>query len=80
MSHRGAAIPATLFPAVRHKFVMGSTSNQLVAIACGLAIVILLVIERTMETTRAESIVFYVISACLFGFAVWLWRHPSPPL
>lgn len=59
---------------------MGSSSNQLVAIACGLAIVILLVIERTMSTTRAESIAFYVIAVCLFGFAVWLLRHPSPPL
>lgn len=59
--------------------VMGSSSNQLVALACGLAIVILLVIERTMATSRAESFVFYAIVACLFGFVVWLLRHPSPP-
>lgn len=59
--------------------VMGSSSNQLVALACGLAIVILIAMERMLATSRMESVVFYAIVTCLFWFAVWLLRHPSPP-
>ncbi len=59
---------------------MGSSSNQLVAIACGLVIVILITIERLLADNSVESLVIYAIVVSLFGFAVWEWRHPSNPL
>jgi high-affinity Fe2+/Pb2+ permease len=58
---------------------MGSSSNQLVALACGVGIVILIVIERLLSHSRVESLVIYGIVACLLGFAVWEWRRPSAP-
>lgn len=58
---------------------MGSSSNQLVALACGVAIVILIAIEFFQAEQRAESVVIYTIVIGLAVFAIREWRQPPPP-